>query len=355
VYATLSTGLLSVYTVLKDGKSTKKAFGLFGSAVGLVSPELVSGNKHCFRIVNGLEEIVVQAASYEDMMDWSTAIVHGISMENGGGLLLDKAKKETPTMQPEEEPSIFCGFDDNDGGEKSIVFAKQVHASVPARGNKPSAMKRPAKQAAKTNSPPAILKSKSLDSTMLPPLAEKFPTLNMSQSTDLTELNTTFKTLDPVDLSETMHDFAKHFFPVVAEASPEKKPKLVLPLQALRAQDLSYETINSNDSDCLDHSWLETSPEKKRELPLQALRAQGLAYETLKSHGSGECLPYYPWLEIDKASSATGSAAISEDELLDKFSDIHAIEHTNSEDFAALLRLSNGSRVQKIEDLDAVV
>lgn len=293
VYATVSTGLMSIYTVLKDGKSKKQVIGLYGSAVGLVAPELVSGNKNCFRVVNGIEEITVQAASYDDMMDWSTIIVHGISMENGGGILLDKAKKETATVQVEncEKPTIFRGFDDNDdGGVRSIVFAKP-------------------------KAEPATTKRKSLNLSKRLPKTE---TLNSSLSTDMTEINTTFRSLDPIELSETMEEFASNFFTTTHDTFAKNALTTVLPLQALRVQDLSYESIESSGSEHLDEVWL----------------------------------------EIDKGSSATGSLAMSDEEVLDKYRDLNTNCHLNSEDFAKLLQYNNYDHVtnrlsQKVEEFDA--
>ncbi|KAL3780733.1 hypothetical protein HJC23_001015 [Cyclotella cryptica] len=290
VYATVSTGVMSIYIVLKDGKSKKQVFGLYGSAVGLVAPESVSGNKNCFRVVNGIEKITLQAASYDDMMDWSTIIVHGISMENGGGILLGKAKKETANVPVDncQQPSISCGFEHNDDrGVKSIVFAK------------PKAKHSP-------------IKSKSIDSSECPP---NFETLNASRSTDMTEINTTFRSLDPVDLSETMEDFANNFFmTTINDRCSKNAPKSALPLQALRVQDLSYESIESSGSVHLDEAWY----------------------------------------EIDKASN-TGSVAMSDEEVIDKYDDVNAYGHINSDDFAKLLQCNHcvgvtKGRVQKIDE-----
>ena len=103
--------------------------GLYGSAVGLVSPELVHKND-CFRVSNGLERITLQASSHDDMMDWSTVIAQGISMENGGGILLDKVKREESASVTQQEPSIFRKVHNDAGVKSSIVFAKQINCCV---------------------------------------------------------------------------------------------------------------------------------------------------------------------------------------------------------------------------------
>jgi hypothetical protein len=302
VYVTVSTGVLTIYHFVKDGKSEKHQMGLYGAAVGLIAPDLVSGQKHCFRVVNGIESLTLQTSSYDDMMDWSTAIVHGISMENGGGLLLNKAKKESPsTMNQDLETSIVRGVGDNDGDVKtSIVFSKQLHETD-------------------ADKPPVITRSKSLDSFNQPAFGNR-NTLNVSRSTDATEMNTTFKTLDPADLSETMQNFANNFFINTHNELPEIN-KDVLPLQALRVQDAS-------DSD-----------------------------ESIGSTGSEYFNLDVPWLEIDKASSATGSVAMSDEDVVEKYLDLDAsTTHLNTQDFATLLRYNEcfaGGRVEKVEDLEA--
>jgi hypothetical protein len=292
VYATLNEGVLTIYTILKDGKSKRKEVGLYGAAIGLVSPELIGGMKHCFRVVNGIEEMTLQTTSHDDTMDWATSITQGISMENGGGLLLDKAKKDaapSPSLAC-NQPSSFPSLNSNDDVASSIVFAKQVQDDVKV---------------------PTIAKSKSLDSIVqVPmPLLKNNVTVKPSRSCDLTELDATFKTLDPVDLSETMLDFANNFFTNAQEAKLVSQPKAELPLQALRGRNLSRESIESDSSGYLD----------------------------------------MPWLEIDKASSAE-SVAMSDEELVDKYLDLDASDtHLNVQDFKALLRYNEEGQKQSVD------
>jgi hypothetical protein len=276
VYATLNEGVLTIYAILKDGKSKRREMGLYGAAVGLVSPDLAGGMKHCFRVVNGVEEMTLQTTSHDDTMDWATSIVQGISMENGGGLLVEKAKKDaapSPCL-PCNQPPLLPNLISNDGASSSIVFAKQVQDKD----------------------------SKSFDSItpMTPPMLEKYGTLKSSRSTDLTELDATFKTLEPADLSETMLDFANNFFTNAQKAEPVIHLKAALPLQAPRGRNLSHESIESaTSSDYLD----------------------------------------MPWLEIDKASSAAESVAMSDEEIVDKYLDLSASDsHLNVQDFKTLLR-----------------
>ena len=82
VYATLSSGVITLFTIKRDGKSKKRSFGLYGSAIGIAK---CAGSKHCFRVLDGIEPIILQAESSSSMMDWATSIAHSISMENGGG------------------------------------------------------------------------------------------------------------------------------------------------------------------------------------------------------------------------------------------------------------------------------
>ncbi|KAL3787826.1 hypothetical protein ACHAW5_003578 [Stephanodiscus triporus] len=135
VYATLSSGVMTLFTFKRDGKSTKRHFGLYGSAIGIVDSNLVNGSKNCFRVLDGVESIILQAESQDSQMEWSTAIAHSISMENGGGILLDKEKRAMardgsgldnfgfPTPGSAHVTScIFRGFENDE--TTSIVFAK---------------------------------------------------------------------------------------------------------------------------------------------------------------------------------------------------------------------------------------
>ncbi|KAL9180068.1 hypothetical protein ACHAXT_008038 [Thalassiosira profunda] len=226
VYATLSSGVVSLYTVKRDGKSKKRAFSLYGSAVGLVDSNSVGGNKHCFRILDGTETVILQAQSHDDMMDWATALAQTVSMENGGGLLLDKEKKAL------EKDGFFVGgsfptqsYDfhrllGNADTAKSIVFAKPIKEETPC------AM--PEKQA-----------------IQLAPISEgQAPSnLNNTHATEATG-DTTFTSLDPVDLSQSMEDFARNFF-ASKDGSSEQ-----MPVQALRSSEqwLSIDKVSSTSS-----------------------------------------------------------------------------------------------------------
>jgi hypothetical protein len=86
VYATLYSGKLSLYVVKRQGKSTKSILKLTGASVGLA-------DNNCFNVYSGLQIVKLQAVCREEAIDWATKIAHGISMENGGGVLLDKEKK----------------------------------------------------------------------------------------------------------------------------------------------------------------------------------------------------------------------------------------------------------------------
>lgn len=142
VYATLSSGVMTLFVVIKTGKSKKRQFGLSGSAIGLVASNLVNGSKSCFRVLDGVETITLQADSQEMQMEWSTAIAHSISMENGGGIIMEKEKLAMaqdgrgldsfgfplPGIGPPVyDSSIFRrAFKAEDATTTSIVFAKPI-------------------------------------------------------------------------------------------------------------------------------------------------------------------------------------------------------------------------------------
>eukprot|EP00956_Cyclotella_meneghiniana_P016177 scaffold25433_cov20-Cyclotella_meneghiniana.AAC.1 len=217
-------------------------------------------------------------------------------MENGGGILLDKVKREESALDSsttKEEPSIFRKVHNDAGVKSSIVFAKQIKEELSNEDNVPA----------------ALVKSKSLDSYVSS--APQFEQLNTSRSVDASEMET-FKTLDPVDLSETMQSFANNFFSHAQDMFPNDnaKPNLVMPLQALRVQNLPHESIDSSNHSEYD----------------------------------------IPWLEIDEAtSSAAGSVALSDEEVVDKYLDLNASDHLNARDFTKLLRYNESAERLKIE------
>jgi hypothetical protein len=139
---------MSVFCVKTDGKSKKRSFGLYGSAIGLVDSNDIDGSKYCFRVLDGIEYVILQAESQTRQMEWSIAIAHSISMENGGGILLDKQKMERACDEFGVDNAGFPNIDGSDvpppppstrtndeGFATSIVFAKPVHEAGPAKGS----------------------------------------------------------------------------------------------------------------------------------------------------------------------------------------------------------------------------
>jgi hypothetical protein len=210
VYATLSSGVMTLFTVKRDGKSTKRQFGLYGSAIGIVDSNLVNGTKNCFRVLDGVESIILQSESQESQMQWSTAIAHSISMENGGGILLDKEKRAgldsfgfpMPGCAPVSS-SIFRGFY-NDEGNTSIIFAKPVQEL-------------------------RLGPMESCDITRLEPITER-RCLGKMDTTDVSEATEKVGSIsDSVDLSRRVFDDMRK--------KPVNSSKKTIPVQALRSEN----------------------------------------------------------------------------------------------------------------------
>ena len=271
--------MLTLFTIKKDGKSTKHILGLYGSAIGLVDSNLVHGNKDCFRVLDGFESIILKADSADSQMEWATAIAHSISLENGGGILLDKEKMAMeqedgkldssgfPINGTAPTPPIFRGVE-NDEPVTSIVFSKpikEINLDPVESGE--------------------VIRLKPIQE----PLTEK-NIINITNATEATvaEVDTTFNSLHPVDLSHSMEDFARQFF-VVPDSKPMGSSRLELPVQSLR-DDASKE-----------------------------------------------------WLTIDRLSSTSGGSEI---EIFEKISDFDEEEtHINSIDFNTLLQFAKDSAV----------
>ena len=263
--------MLTLFTIKRDGKSTKHSFGLYGSAVGLVDSNLVNGSKDCFRVLDGFESIILKADSADARMEWATSIAHSISLENGGGILLDKEKM---ALEQDVEfdssgfpingtaPPIFRGVE-NDEPVTSIIFSKPIKEIKldPAESGE-------------------VIR---LEPIQEPPRSK----LNITNETEVTEeVDTTFNSLHPVDLSRSIEDFASQFF--------------VMP---------NYKPMGNS-----------------LELPVQSLRDEA----------SKE------WLTIDQLSSTSGGSEI---EIFEKISDFDEEEHINSTDFNTLLQFAKDSAV----------
>lgn len=188
--------------------------------------------KNFISVHSGLKFVKLQAVSREDALDWCINICHSISMENGGGLLLDKEKQE-------------AALHGQDANEQNTA-ANEVYSSSSV-------------QVVTTS------KSNAIETT-----------LDVTQSTQVTEMTdicgTTFNSLDPEEVSKKMEEFALNFL-------RPSRPR--------------------GDSD------------------------------TDTNHQQ--------WLDIDRISSI-----VSDEEVLDAYSDIDNCNHINSEDYVRLKRLASG-------------
>ena len=274
VYATLSSGVVTLFAVKRDGKSKVRSFALYGSAVGLVDSNSVDGNKHCFRVLDGIGTVVLQASSHECMMEWGASIAHSISFQNGGGILLDKEKIALAAEDgfwvdsagfPRRVENLFRAAD-NENVAKSIVFAKPVKdfSFGPMKCDEADWLKLPAKKIAphkpmtprKTDTPEEVIPDKT-DSNELNDATEEHvtkaigvmkPKSTVTEATD--EVNTTFNSSEPVDISiisNTMEDFARNFF-FMKDTPTSLGTNIDLPVQELRTPWLVIDQMASASS-----------------------------------------------------------------------------------------------------------
>lgn len=89
----LKSGRLVLHRLHEDySDAFEECISLRGAAVSLLDPKDAFHSRHCFRIMSGLLSVTLKASSCREMLDWATSLVHGISIENGGGFLLDHLK-----------------------------------------------------------------------------------------------------------------------------------------------------------------------------------------------------------------------------------------------------------------------
>lgn len=99
-YFVLQGGTLSYY-IDETKEALKGKIPLAGSAVSLVSREETVGFNFCFRISFGIGELVMQATTLEEMVEWASTLYHAIAIANGGGYLLDVERQRL--LNPEDD------------------------------------------------------------------------------------------------------------------------------------------------------------------------------------------------------------------------------------------------------------
>ena len=94
-----------IYYKEKEGASAeiKGDIPLMGSAVSLASSQ-ETGKFFCFRLVSGVTCLVMQAETFDELMDWASTLYHAIGIANGGAHILrveyeKRTKNEVSVMR----------------------------------------------------------------------------------------------------------------------------------------------------------------------------------------------------------------------------------------------------------------
>lgn len=87
---------------------------LMGSAVSLASSQ-ETGKFFCFRLVSGVTCLVMQAETFDELMDWASTLYHAIGIANGGAHILrveyQKRTQSSLPAQPQKlDGDIHSGF-----------------------------------------------------------------------------------------------------------------------------------------------------------------------------------------------------------------------------------------------------
>ncbi|CAE7505751.1 unnamed protein product, partial [Symbiodinium microadriaticum] len=101
-YFILDEGSLLYKNSAGVDEPVKAELRLIGSAVSLVS-STETGKFFCFRVVSGLDCMVMQAIDMEEMMDWAATLYHASAIANGGAHIIAEERKR---LQPEDVEDV---------------------------------------------------------------------------------------------------------------------------------------------------------------------------------------------------------------------------------------------------------
>ena len=91
-HVVLGEGALTYFESAVDTKP-KGTMSLVGSAVANISGKDCAERAFCFRVVGATGNLILQAASAEEQLDWASAVYHAIAVANGGRYLLDRERQ----------------------------------------------------------------------------------------------------------------------------------------------------------------------------------------------------------------------------------------------------------------------
>ena len=134
-YFELSGGHLIYYENENENAAIKGDMRLMGCAVSLV-PFHECKTHFCFRLVNGLSVLTMQAKDKAEMMRWASKLYYAVAVANGGGYLIVKERMAlTGGIQNTE---ISVNIEDSDLPEEENIEIKSVAVvnTEPVKENK---------------------------------------------------------------------------------------------------------------------------------------------------------------------------------------------------------------------------
>jgi hypothetical protein len=116
-----------IYYKDKDDSSCeiKGDIPLMGSAVSLASSQ-ETGKFFCFRLVSGVTCLIMQAETFDDLIDWAATLYHAIGIANGGAHILrveyeKRTKSETAHARTSSDISL---------SEEAVAAVEQANAKA---------------------------------------------------------------------------------------------------------------------------------------------------------------------------------------------------------------------------------
>lgn len=169
-----------IYYKDKDASDSdiKGDIPLMGSAVSLASSQ-ETGKFFCFRLVSGVTCLVMQAETFDELMDWASTLYHAIGIANGGAHILrveyERRTKEAAEIAAQSTPESAAARQEADVVAEQTVseMVAKERARLHSQSPPPEEVQSPSPEAEEDVQPPAPPVAEEVADTPCPELQEE--------------------------------------------------------------------------------------------------------------------------------------------------------------------------------------
>jgi len=123
-YFVLGEGKLAAFANQSMGQDSRVELSLQNASISLI-PSSEFSKFYCFKVQSGMSQLVLQAASLPEMLDWAGTIYHAIAMASGGKHIIEYERTRANIEAERQRAMMMAEF-----GEENFAYVEAVKMAI---------------------------------------------------------------------------------------------------------------------------------------------------------------------------------------------------------------------------------